>query len=69
MTFALVFPLIMGVLAVFVWRTRGKLLPVLCDYPVTTTGHLAATVCMASGSVVASTIRVRPAVEAVRYVS
>ncbi|WP_157555265.1 hypothetical protein [Nocardia crassostreae] len=39
LTFALVFPLIAAVLSVMVWWSRGKAWPVVCDYPVTTTGH------------------------------
>ncbi|QBS43107.1 hypothetical protein [Nocardia sp. CS682] len=39
LTFALVFPIILTVLAVMVWWSRGKMWPVLCEYPRTTTGR------------------------------
>ncbi|WP_280484453.1 hypothetical protein [Nocardia cyriacigeorgica] len=39
LAFALVFPFVMGVLAVVVWWSRGTAKPVRCDYPITTTGH------------------------------
>ncbi|UFS95582.1 hypothetical protein [Nocardia huaxiensis] len=37
--FALVFPILMAILALMVWWSRGKAWPVHCEYPLTTTGH------------------------------